>query len=363
MAFDIVKSLGNGGGFLNDKLPRIIEELQGLTLSFVAGAASGPMLDANNPSLQDTVVKALSQDDTSGVLTDRTTTTSFIDVRATGSLSMVTGLAAGDIVSVRGIAYTARNVTPTDTSSGLGAREFSNGKQAGVSTILTKGQLMSLGFTPAEASTLVTNANVLYVAAASLAKAVNAEDSKNVTASATLGSVVCTITAKDESTSGNSIALAISQSNAHATRSGATLSGGLFGSANGTVTLASALENDTVTVNSLVYTGKDAPSGNTQFLTGGTDTAGATSLAVSINARDGAAVTATSALGVVSLRSVSDSPAGAAITLTSSNGTRAAVTGSGTLTAPSKGWLSSVSLSGAHLLVVWFKKSRLVGQA
>lgn len=354
---------GAGGGFLNDKLPKIIAELQGLHVSFVAGAAANSaIVDPANPDIQDTLVSALSQDDTSGVLTDRTAHTTILNLRATGSLTMVTGLADGDVVSVRGIAYTAKNISPSITNRGLGPREFSNGKQAGVATILTKAQIMALGFNAADADTLVTANNVLYIAAASLAQAINAEDSTNVSASATLASAVTSVTATAESTSGNSIALAITASNAHATRSGATLTGGLFGSAYGTVTLASAVAADTVTINGKVYTGSDTASGNSQFLTGSTDTAAASSLATAINNNDGAAVQATSALGVVTLRSVSDSPAGAAITLVSSTGVRAAVSGAGTLTAPTKGWSCSDNLTGAHLLAVWFKKSRVVGQ-
>ena len=69
------------------------------------------------------------------------------------------------------------------------------------------------------------------------------------------------------------------------------------------VTLASIVQNDTVTVCGTVFTGKDAPAGAVQFLTGTTDELSAVSLAAVINAHTtvGKLVTATSALKVVSL--------------------------------------------------------------
>lgn len=48
--------------------------------------------------------------------------------------------------------------------------------------------------------------------------------------------------------------------------------------ASGNVTFSSVVENDTVTINGVVHTGKDAPSGDVQFLTGSTDEASANSL-------------------------------------------------------------------------------------
>lgn len=74
----------------------------------------------------------------------------------------------------------------------------------------------------------------------------------------------------------------------------------------GTVTLSSIVQNDTVTIGKTVFTGKDSPSTSVQFLTGSTDTASAASLAAKINAHAqvGKIVSATSALGVVTLTSL-----------------------------------------------------------
>jgi phage tail sheath gpL-like len=76
--------------------------------------------------------------------------------------------------------------------------------------------------------------------------------------------------------------------------------------ASGTVTLSSIVQNDTVTIGKTVFTGKDAPSTSVQFLTGTTDTASAASLAAKINAnaQTSKIVSATSALGVVTLTSL-----------------------------------------------------------
>lgn len=85
--------------------------------------------------------------------------------------------------------------------------------------------------------------------------------------------------------------------------------------ANGTqavnaITLSSFVDADTVTINGVVLTGKNSPSGAAQFAIGATDTLTAAALAARINNTDGngapaakiwGVVTATSAAGVVTL--------------------------------------------------------------
>ena len=107
--------------------------------------------------------------------------------------------------------------------------------------------------------------------------------------------------------------------------------------ADGTITCASALAGDTVTVNGLLYTGvSGVKADNTEFSIDTGDTETATDLAASITAdtRSGTTgdQTATSSLGVVTVTTDVLGAAGNAITLVSSNGTRLAVTGSGFLT-------------------------------
>lgn len=92
--------------------------------------------------------------------------------------------------------------------------------------------------------------------------------------------------------------------------------------ATGTVTFSSVAEDNTVTINGVVFTGKDEPATAVQFLTGTTDTASATSLAALINANatlDGLVV-ATSAAGVVTLTAKESGEGGNAITLAISAG-------------------------------------------
>jgi phage tail sheath gpL-like len=101
--------------------------------------------------------------------------------------------------------------------------------------------------------------------------------------------------------------------------------------ATGTVTCASASAADTVTINGTAFTAvSGTPAGN-QFKVGVSDTADAASLVSAINASATAIVsnhvTASSALGVVTLTAKVPGHVGNAITLASSNGTRLAVSG------------------------------------
>lgn len=103
--------------------------------------------------------------------------------------------------------------------------------------------------------------------------------------------------------------------------------------ASGTVTLASALAADTVTVNGLLYTGvAGVKSDNTEFSIDTSDIAAATDLADSItnDSRTGTLNDVTAASGgtaVVTITQTVTGPAGDATTLVSSNGTRLAVSG------------------------------------
>lgn len=123
--------------------------------------------------------------------------------------------------------------------------------------------------------------------------------------------------------SGNSspyIQFSIDDNNTHATQ------------ATGTVTCASAVANDTVTINGVVFTAVSGTPTANQFQVGVTDTADAASLAAAINTSVTALVsgyaTATSALGVVTIQSAFYGTSGNQTTLATSNGTRLAPSGS-----------------------------------
>lgn len=100
--------------------------------------------------------------------------------------------------------------------------------------------------------------------------------------------------------------------------------------ATGTVTCVSATAGMTVTVNGLVLTGSNTPTGN-QFDTSGTDTAAAASIVTVINANTSALISgligAKNAAGVVTFFAKSPGTAGNAYTLASSDGTALAVSG------------------------------------
>lgn len=107
--------------------------------------------------------------------------------------------------------------------------------------------------------------------------------------------------------------------------------------ATGTVTAASVQAADTVTINGLVYTAvAGAKADNTEFSIDTGDNECATDLAASITADGRAGTTGdTTAVAVGAVVTITTDVAGTggnAITLVSSNGTRLAVSGSGTLT-------------------------------
>jgi hypothetical protein len=99
--------------------------------------------------------------------------------------------------------------------------------------------------------------------------------------------------------------------------------------ATGTVTCASVLDGDTVTVQGIVFTAEDGVADVDSFDMSSTDTDTGDDLVRCINGHPSLAgiVTATAALGVVTVRAVSAGTGGNALTLASSNGTRLAVSG------------------------------------
>jgi hypothetical protein len=134
--------------------------------------------------------------------------------------------------------------------------------------------------------------------------------------------------------------------------------------ASGTVTysVAPPANNDTVTVNGVVYTHKTTPTAKyTDMVLGATITAAATALRDAVNKYEaarfgGPQVVATSNAGVVTVKAAVGGTAGNAYTLAKS-GTNIAVSGAtlagGTATG---GFKSTTDLSTKTVLVVWFNK-------
>lgn len=120
----------------------------------------------------------------------------------------------------------------------------------------------------------------------------------------------------------------------HAANMDVSTGSAVFAAASATVTLASVLNNDTVTINGVVFTAKTAAPVGDQFLVGVSNTADAAALAACINASTTAGAAgvlyATSALAVVTVYSVVKGVVGNAISIASSNGGRLAVAGTST---------------------------------
>lgn len=100
--------------------------------------------------------------------------------------------------------------------------------------------------------------------------------------------------------------------------------------ASGTVTVASISAGDTITINGTTLTSSATPSGQSQFLSTGSDTVVAAAIVTCINAHTSLTgiVTATSSAGVVTVSAAVKGLIGNCITLASSNGVRLAVSGS-----------------------------------
>lgn len=182
------KSLGFGGIGLNNTLPKMIAELQGLTVSGpFNGVAQNTEIAIPGIDLGDAILCVMQHN--AGTLTNVTSSASVIDRRASGTLTLA-GVVAGDKVSVDGKVYTfvaapgfAQNLAPYQVA--LGSNDTGS--------------------------------------AANLVKALMSGDSSIFASS--VGAVV-TVYWRVLGTVGNAITLSVAQSNGHVTASGATLAGG-----------------------------------------------------------------------------------------------------------------------------------------
>lgn len=104
---------------------------------------------------------------------------------------------------------------------------------------------------------------------------------------------------------------------------------GAAAQATGTVTFASAINNDTITLAGTVLTGVTGTPSTNQFKVGVSNTADAAAYAAAVNAHTTLSkyVVATSSAAVVTLTAIPYSAVGNLITLASINGTRLAVSG------------------------------------
>jgi phage tail sheath gpL-like len=131
--------------------------------------------------------------------------------------------------------------------------------------------------------------------------------------------------------------------------------------ASGTVTAASAVAADTVTVDGRVYTA--VANGVTpafgQFSVGATDAACATNLAAAINLGEQAdttsKVTASAASAVVTITARAEGTGGNAITLATSNNTRLAKSGTVLAGGTATGGVKSTGATN-QIILTWFNK-------
>lgn len=137
--------------------------------------------------------------------------------------------------------------------------------------------------------------------------------------------------------------------------------------ASGTLTCASVVAGDTCVVNGVTYTARATPTLKNEFAVGGTNNATAANLAAAINAYEtrwdgskfyAAAVVATVASAVVTIKAVADGTAGNALTLTGT-AVRLVASGSGTLAGGTAtgGVVSDTDHSAtSSLIIIWYNK-------
>lgn len=193
MALEQNTQLGVGGAGMQGNAPgsvaAMVKELQGFSVSLLAGAAANTTIPLAAIRKEDTVISALNN--SAGTLTDITANISINSVNASGTVTAGT-VVAGDTVTIAGLTYTLVS-NPTVIAAG----DYSKVK---------------VGASATEAAT-------------NLAAAVNArEGSRTALVIATSAVAVVTITAVAEGVAGNSIAL--TEVGTTFTVSGAVLAGG-----------------------------------------------------------------------------------------------------------------------------------------
>lgn len=190
MSLEALSKLGIGGTGLNgqgaESVFAALREVQGLTMSVLAGAAANTKINLAAIRSEDTIVGALNNN--AGTITDIKADVMVEDVRASGTVTFTGAAVADETITVNGKVYTAKAaVTDTMTQFPVTA------------TVAT--------------------------AAAALAAAINAREANalnEVTASSNAG--VVTVRATAEGTGGNAITLVEGATNVAV--SGAVLSGG-----------------------------------------------------------------------------------------------------------------------------------------
>ena len=192
---ELNKQLGQGGAGMHTAAPgsaaEALKALFGLKVSLIAGAAAGTKLNLADIRPGDVILAA--HNNNSGAFTDVTASTTIDNPNATGTVT-VGAATAGDSVTIAGLTYTL--VAP--------------------GTAIDAGDMTKLA---------LVGGQTAAVLAGRLAALVNArEDNRTSKVRASANAAVITLTAVEEGTVGNAVALA--ETGNTFTISGATLTGG-----------------------------------------------------------------------------------------------------------------------------------------
>lgn len=191
---ELNKQLGQGGAGMHTTAPgsaaEALKALFGLKVSLIAGAAAGTKLNLADIRPGDVILAA--HNNNSGALTDIASTLAIVNPNAKGTVTLGT-LAAGDSVTIAGLTY----------------------------TLVVEGTKIADG----DMSKLAMADESATATAVRLAALINArEGNRTSKVTASPAAAVITLTAVEEGTAGNSVALA--ETGSSFTISGATLTGG-----------------------------------------------------------------------------------------------------------------------------------------
>ncbi len=191
---ELNKQLGQGGAGMHTAAPgsaaEALKALFGLKVSLIAGAAAGTKLNLADIRPGDVILAA--HNNNSGALTDIASTLAIVNPNAKGTVTLGT-LAAGDSVTIAGLTYTLV----------VGGTKIADG----------------------DMSKLAMAAESATATAVRLAALINArEGNRTSKVTASPAAAVITLTAVEEGTAGNAVALA--ETGSSFTISGATLTGG-----------------------------------------------------------------------------------------------------------------------------------------
>lgn len=319
---------GDGASVNPEVLKQIVKELQGLKCVVVAGAVNGTKMNVAALRKEDTLVAVLGVLDAAGssnAAADDTANVTISETRATGTLTISGNPVAAETFVVNGVTYTFR-----------AAGTLTNDRDI----LITPGDNTAM--------------------AAAVAAAVNAYENRRlsagnwntpaVVASSNAGVVTFTSVVDGPGNAPNVVG------------SDGDLTVATNLTASVTVTASAVDNDDTLTVNGVVFTAKASPAGDVQFQTiNGDNTAQALAIAQKLNAYEAKfgtlGITASAAAAVVTI--VPNRPnEGNIITLTE-NATNVAVSGSGTLAnGTATGGFTSTTNNTGKTMTVWFFDKR-----